>query len=108
MITIVPTKACLVLVASFVGDMAVPLALILLGASFARLRIPRPLSRLPIFAMLAVAMMKMAILPVIGVFMIEGMVQGGLIDRDARAEKFVAMFLSGTPAAVKCEDCPYA
>ena len=81
--------------------MAVPLALILLGASFARLKVPRPLSRLPIMAMLAVAMMKMAILPVIGVFMIQAMVKGGLIDRDARAEKFVAMFLSGTPAAVK-------
>lgn len=85
--------------------MAVPLALILLGASFARLKVPRPLSRLPIMAMLAVAMMKMAALPVIGVFMIQAMVKGGLIDRDARAEKFVAMFLSGTPAAVKYANC---
>lgn len=90
-----------ILSASFVGDMAVPLALILLGASFARLNIPRPLSRLPILAMFAVALMKMAILPVIGVFMVQAMVKGGLINRDAKAEKFVAMFLSGTPAAVK-------
>ncbi|KAF7795549.1 hypothetical protein EIP86_006711 [Pleurotus ostreatoroseus] len=96
-----PPLAFVIDTASFVGDMAVPLALILLGASFARLRIPRPLSRLPILAMLAVALMKMAILPVIGVFMVQGMIKGGLIDRDAKAEKFVAMFLSGTPAAVK-------
>ncbi|KAJ3555880.1 hypothetical protein NM688_g2340 [Phlebia brevispora] len=95
-----PPLAFVIDTASFVGDMAVPLALILLGASFARLRIPRPISRLPIMAMIAVALMKMAILPVIGVFMVQAMVHGGLIDRDAKAEKFVAMFLSGTPAAV--------
>ncbi len=52
-------------------------------------------------AMLAVAMFKMAVLPVIGVFMIQGMVSRGLIDKNSKAEKFVAMFLSGTPAAVK-------
>lgn len=81
--------------------MAVPLSLILLGASFARLRVPRPLSRLPILAMLGVALMKMALMPVIGIFMIQGMVKGGLIDKSSKVEKFVAMFLSGTPAAVK-------
>ena len=51
--------------------------------------------------MVAVALAKMLILPTIGVFMVLGMVKGGLIDKDARVEKFVAMFLSGTPAAVK-------
>ncbi|KAI0920832.1 hypothetical protein AcW2_005986 [Taiwanofungus camphoratus] len=85
----------------FLGNIAVPLALILLGASFARLKIPRPISRLPIMAMLAVSFAKMVFLPIIGVFMVQAMVRGGLIDRDALAERFVAMFLSGTPAAVK-------
>lgn len=81
--------------------MAVPLSLILLGASFARLRVPRPLSRLPLLAMFLVTFVKMALLPILGVFMIQGMVHGGLIDKESKAEKFVAMFLSGTPAAVK-------
>ncbi|KAH9919673.1 uncharacterized protein B0H18DRAFT_1122322 [Fomitopsis serialis] len=84
----------------FLGDIAVPLSLILLGASFARMEIPRPLSRLPIMAMLAAALAKMALLPVIGVFVVQGMAKGGLIPREALAERFVAMFLSGTPAAV--------
>lgn len=77
------------------------MALILLGASFARLQIPRPLSRLPIMAMIAVSLAKMVLLPVIGVLVVQAMVHNGLISREARAEKFVAMFLSGTPAAVK-------
>ena len=88
-------------VADFLGTITVPLALILLGASFARLNVPHPLSRLPIPAMIAVALAKMLILPIIGVFMVLGMVRGGLIDDGAKVEKFVAMFLSGTPAAVK-------
>jgi auxin efflux carrier family protein len=88
-------------VAELLGGIAIPLALILLGASFARLRIPRPLSRLPIMAMIAVTAAKMIVLPVIGVFMIQSMVHGGLIDKESKAERFVAVFLSGTPAAVK-------
>ena len=85
----------------FVDTIAVPLALILLGASFARVKIPRPLSRLPIMAMLLVTLAKMVVLPVIGVVAVQGMVRAGLIPADAKAEKFVAMLLSGTPAAVK-------
>ena len=85
----------------FLGEMAIPLALILLGASFARLKIPRPISRLPIAAMLAVTFAKMILLPLIGVFMVQGMVKGGMIHENAKVEKFVAMFLSGSPAAIK-------
>lgn len=51
--------------------------------------------------MVAVALAKMLIMPVIGVFMVLGMVKGGLINENSKVEKFVAMFLSGTPAAVK-------
>ncbi|CCL99484.1 uncharacterized protein FIBRA_01502 [Fibroporia radiculosa] len=95
-----PPLAFIIDTTEFIGDLAVPLSLIILGASFARLKIPRPLSRLPIMAMLAAACAKMVLLPVIGVFMIQAMVHGGLIERSAIAERFVAMFLSGTPAAV--------
>ncbi|OBZ70358.1 Protein ECM3 [Grifola frondosa] len=95
-----PPLAFIIDTADFLGSIAVPLALILLGASFARLKIPRPISRLPIMAMMLVTLAKMVILPVAGVFIVQAMVHGGLIDKDAKAEKFVAMFLSGTPAAV--------
>ena len=83
------------------GNLAVPLALIVLGASFARCHVPRPLSRLPISAMLACAAAKMLVLPLVGVCAVQAMVRHGWIGRDAKVEQFVAMLLSGTPAAVK-------
>ena len=72
-----------------------PLALILLGASFARIKIPRPLSRLPIMAMLLVTLAKMVVLPVIGVAVVQAMVHGGLIPADAKAETVEAKSLFG-------------
>jgi hypothetical protein len=51
--------------------------------------------------MFAVALAKLVLLPVLGVLVVQAMVRGGMIDRDAYAERFVAVFLSGTPAAVK-------
>ena len=87
--------------ARLIGSLAVPLALLVLGASFARCRIPRPFSRLPIPAMLSCAAAKMVVLPIVGVLMVRGMVKYGMIEREAKVEQFVAMFLSGTPAAVK-------
>ncbi|GBE80222.1 predicted protein [Sparassis crispa] len=95
-----PPLAFVIETAEFLGAIAVPLALVLLGASFARITVPRPLSRLPIAAMFAVSACKLFLLPVCGVFMVQAMVRGGLIPREAIAERFVAMFLSGTPAAV--------
>ena len=81
--------------------MAVPLSLILLGASFARVTVPRPLSRLPLAAMALCALSKSALLPVFGVLLVQAMVRGGLIPVEAKAERFVATLLSGTPGAVK-------
>lgn len=52
-------------------------------------------------AMLLVTLAKMVVLPVIGVVVVQAMVRGGFIPADAKAEKFVAMLLSGTPSAVK-------
>ena len=52
-------------------------------------------------AMLLVTMAKMVLLPIIGVAMVQAMVRGRLIPAEALAERFVAMLLSGTPAAVK-------
>ncbi|KAL0578844.1 hypothetical protein V5O48_003168 [Marasmius crinis-equi] len=86
--------------AKSVGSLTVPLSLILLGASFARAKVPRPLSRLPIPAMLAASALKLVIIPAMGVLLVQGMVQTSLIPVDAKAEKFVAMFLAGTPPAV--------
>lgn len=87
--------------ASFIGALTVPLALMLLGSSFARMRVPRPLSRLPIWAILFVCLAKMVLLPTIGIFLVRAMVNRQLISKESKTELFVAMFLSGTPTAVK-------
>ncbi|KAK7467312.1 Protein M3 [Stygiomarasmius scandens] len=87
--------------ANFVGDITIPLSLIILGASFSRMSIPRPLSKLPITAMIMVTLAKTVLVPIIGVTMVEGMTKSRFIPKDALAERFVAMFLSGTPTAVK-------
>ena len=78
-----------------------PLALVLLGASFARIQLPRPLTRLPLMAIFLSTMAKMVMLPVIGVFLVIAMTEGGLVDRKEKTLRFVMMFLSGTPTAVK-------
>ncbi|CDO75204.1 hypothetical protein BN946_scf184794.g11 [Trametes cinnabarina] len=95
-----PPLAFVIDTAEFMGNIAVPLALVLLGASFARLQMPRPLSRLPMMAMFLTTITKMVILPVVGVFLVQAMTNAGLISKGAKAERFVAMFLSGTPTAV--------
>ena len=78
-----------------------PLALILLGASFARIKMPSPLSRLPLMAIFLSTMFKMVVLPVIGVFLVQAMTKAGLIQKDDIALRFVMIFLSGTPTSVK-------
>ncbi|KAJ3967306.1 auxin efflux carrier [Lentinula raphanica] len=86
--------------ATFVGDLCIPLSLIILGASFARMSIPKRLSALPIPAMILVTLSKEVMVPIIGIFLTQAFVGNGLIPKDNLAQRFVAIFLSGTPTAV--------
>jgi len=95
-----PPLAFVIDTASSIGGITVPMGLILLGASFARFKIPRPLSRLPISAILATCLAKMVILPVIGIFIVQDMTKSGWIDKKDKVERYVAILVSGTPAAV--------
>ncbi|EJF62213.1 auxin efflux carrier [Dichomitus squalens] len=95
-----PPLAFMIDTANFMGGITVPLALVLLGASFARIKLPRPLSRLPIMAMFLSTFAKMIMLPVIGIFLVQAMTGAGLVQKDEKALRFVMMFLSGTPTAV--------
>lgn len=87
-------------IATFLGAITIPLTLVLLGSSFARMKIPRPISRLPIAAILSVCVAKLVLLPVIGIFIVQAMIRCGLIPRQNRAQIFVAMYLSGTPTSI--------
>ena len=60
---------------------------------------PKP--GLPIFALLSVCAVKMVLLPVLGVFVTRAMITGGLIDPQSKVQIFVAIFVSGTPSAIK-------
>ncbi|KAF5373741.1 hypothetical protein D9758_000700 [Tetrapyrgos nigripes] len=95
-----PPLAFILDTADFAGAISIPLSLIVLGASFARMAVPRPFSKLPITAMILVTLVKTVLLPIIGVVMVQGMTSTGFIEKDALAMRFVAMFLSGTPSAV--------
>ena len=78
------------------------MTLILLGVYFARMSINlSPKSGLPVFALLWVCAVKMILLPIIGVFVTRAMITGGLIDPGSKILIFVAIFVSGTPSAIK-------
>ena len=90
-------------IAAFIGSITIPLSLVLLGSFFARMKIPRPISRLPIAAILSACVAKMVLLPIIGVFIVRAMVNRGFIPPQNRAQIFVSMYLSGTPISITCE-----
>jgi hypothetical protein len=60
-----------------------------------------PRSGLPVFALILICAVKMILLPIIGVFATRAMITGGLIHPEAKVQIFVAIFLSGTPSAIK-------
>ncbi|GAA5823082.1 hypothetical protein JCM11251_007479 [Rhodosporidiobolus azoricus] len=95
-----PPLAILLDTATFIGNGSVPLGLIVLGSALARMRIPRPFSRLPISSIIALAIAKLVILPVFGFFFVTSLAKHtSLIDEDDRVLQFVAIFFSVVPTA---------
>ncbi|WVW78207.1 hypothetical protein I302_100158 [Kwoniella bestiolae CBS 10118] len=87
--------------ATFLGGISIPGGLVLLGASFGRLRLPKKWSDIPFGAIVAMTLFKMVILPLIGVFFIEGLRDHStLYPREDKMRIFVAILLSGTPSSV--------
>lgn len=66
-----PPLAVLYDTAAFVGAASVPLGLVVLGASVAKMVIPRPISRLPMASIGAMAIVKLVLLPVFGYLLVE-------------------------------------
>ena len=79
--------------ADFVGAASVPVGLVCLGSAIARVKLPRKgeWGKLPIGAILYFALTKLALLPVLGVLIIQGLVRVGFIDRDDKVLRFVCM-----------------
>nr|ODO02193.1 hypothetical protein L204_00920 [Cryptococcus depauperatus CBS 7855] len=86
--------------ASFLGGIAVPAALLLIGASFARLKLPKNWIDLPLAAIVGLTVSKMIIVPVFGIFVVQALqAHTGLFPHHDKIRTFVAILLSGTPAA---------
>lgn len=78
---------------SFIGNLAIPLALICLGSSLARLHIPKKgeWKKLPLGAIGSLAVGKLIVMPIIGVFMCEGLTKVGFISKDDKVLRFICM-----------------
>lgn len=87
---------------TFIGGASVPLGLISLGSSLARLIFPRNREAwraLPIGSIAGVAAGRMIIMPVLGVLIVQGLVRGGVIPREDKVLQFVCIFCSCLPTA---------
>ncbi|OCF62002.1 hypothetical protein L486_01668 [Kwoniella mangroviensis CBS 10435] len=87
---------------SFLGAIAVLGALLLLGASFARLRVStEKLMDLPLGSIIALTCSKMILVPIFGIFVIQAFRDHtSLFPREDKIRTFIAILLSGTPSQV--------
>ena len=79
---------------TFVGAGSVPLGLICLGSALARLKVPmnrESWRTMPTGSILALAVGKMCVLPVLGVLIVGGLTHVGVVPRDDKVLRFVCM-----------------
>ena len=88
-----PPLAFILDCAEFVGAASVPLGLICLGSAVARVRVPRKgeWGQLPLGAILWFSVTKMALIPVLGVLIVQGLVKTGFVDPDDKVLRYVCM-----------------
>lgn len=78
-----------------------PLGLIVLGASIAKLRLPKPLSRLPLAGIAAMALIRLVVVPVCGFFFVKQLVKIGMVEETNAVLRFGAFTLNLNPAAAE-------
>jgi len=87
-----PPLAFIMDTANFLGGASVPLGLIGLGSALARLHIPRSQwGRLPLGSIFSLAVGRMVLQPVLGVLIVKGLTNAGVIPREDKVLQFVAM-----------------
>ncbi|BGP34061.1 Protein M3 [Rhodotorula toruloides] len=95
-----PPLAILLDTATFIGNGSVPLGLMVLGSTLGRMRIPRPISRLPLASIFALALTKVVLLPIIGFVFVRGLAtHTGLVNKDNHVLQFVMIYFSVCPTA---------
>ncbi|KAJ3096466.1 Protein M3 [Phlyctochytrium planicorne] len=80
----------------FLGDAAVPIGLVNLGAALGRLNVK---SLLPIRITLAIAFARLVLFPVIGIAIVVGLVSAKAIDPEDKILRFVLMIETCVPTA---------
>lgn len=86
----------------FLGDAAVPSSLIILGSALARIKIPKPFSRLPLRAMFALAIGKLVIMPIFGVGFIQAItLHSSLVAPSNHVLRYTLLVLSCVPSATQ-------
>ncbi|KAJ3106348.1 hypothetical protein HDU96_008271 [Phlyctochytrium bullatum] len=80
----------------FLGDAAVPLGLVNLGAALGRLNLR---SMLPIRIILSIAFARLLFFPLVGFTVIEGLVNAGIIGKSDKMLRFVLMIETCVPTA---------
>ena len=91
-----PPLAVLYDTATFVGGASVPTGLIVLGASIAKIKVPRPISRLPLSGIVGMAIVRMAIMPIIGFFFVKQLVNVGMVEANNKVLRFGMYALART------------
>ena len=74
-----PPLSIILETSNFLGAASVPLGLLILGSSLGRMRIPRPISRLPLLSIVSLGLCKLVLLPILGVVLVQGLVSRGVI-----------------------------
>ncbi|WRT64564.1 uncharacterized protein IL334_001496 [Kwoniella shivajii] len=96
-----PPLAFIMDTATFLGSISIPGGLVLLGASFGRLKVPKNWNEVPFAAIFAMTAFKMIVTPIIGTFFVIGLRDHtSLYPKEDKMRTFVAVLLSGTPASV--------
>ncbi|KAF8510813.1 auxin efflux carrier [Hysterangium stoloniferum] len=95
-----PPLAFILDTATFLGGASVPLGLIGLGSALARINIPRSEWRkLPFGSIMGLALGRMVLQPVLGVLIVRGLTNVGVISEDDKVLQFVAIVFSCVPTA---------
>lgn len=95
-----PPLSILLDTATFLGNASVPLGLLVLGSTLGRMRIPRPVSRLPISSICALAIAKCVILPIIGFVFVRALAtHTSIVSEDNHVLQYVMLIFASVPTA---------
>ncbi|KAG1880097.1 auxin efflux carrier [Suillus subluteus] len=95
-----PPLAFVMDTATFLGAANSPIGLVILGSALARMSVPRGRwTSLPLGAIVALAVSKQLIMPLLGILICEEFTRIGFIDAEDKVLRFVCIFVSCLPIA---------